>query len=82
MEQTLEIKAKYSKGDYLFALKEGVDREPNCLIPVKITGISSIKILTGMNLITYSATTTEKKIGLEVNEINLYTAEQLKTFLK
>lgn len=84
MKQVLEITAKYSKGDHLFALKEGADREPDCLIAVTISGISHIKFLgTGVSkIITYSARTSDKNISIEVAEDDLYSGEEVKQFLK
>lgn len=80
----LEIKVKHSKGDQLFVLKKGVEREPDCLIPVNINSVSCVKFLAGedFNTITYSANTVDKNISVEVNEVDLYSAEEIERFLK
>lgn len=84
MQQILEIKVKYSKGDLMFIHKENPDREPNCLIPVSVDRVANIKMLGSQanTIITYSVSTIKKNLSLEVNEIDLYSLDELGRFLK
>lgn len=83
MEQVLEIKTKFSKGDKLFALKDSGATEPPCLIPVSVNRVSKIKILgEESRIITYSVSSIKHGRSLEVNEIDLYSLDEIERFLK
>lgn len=84
MEQQIQIKAKYSKDDNLFALKE--EEKLVCLIPVRVSSVSNIKILgQDMHVITYSVIALKSGYSgpsLEVKETDLYQLEELNRFMK
>lgn len=83
MEQALEIKAKFSKGDKLFALEERHDGKPQCLVPVRVDGVSEIRILgTDLQQINYAVSSINTGLCFKARENNLYTIDEMGRFLK
>lgn len=83
MGQTLEIKAKFSDKERLFALKINSETGEAYYVPVVVNNVSFVKLLgNDFKLITYSVTPIKKGFPFDVTENDLYTADQIVGLLK